>query len=148
MPEPAASNLLAIDYGERTIGVAVANSLIAAARPLAPLSNGSRAQLAAAISRLISDWRPATIVIGLPLDSHGEDTDMSRRIRRFAAWLAELAPTASIRLHDERLSSEHAAREFASRRQSGRARRRDAARLDSVAAALILDSWMSEHPHV
>jgi len=144
MPEPSAGNWLAIDYGERTIGVAVGHPLTGSAQPLAPIRNTSKTHLEQALRSLIKQWQPGAIIVGLPLDHSGQETSMSRRIRGFANWLAGLTPDTRIHLQDERLSSEHAAREFASRRRAGRARQRDAARLDSVAAAKILESWMSE----
>ncbi len=147
MPESAAGNWLAIDYGKRTIGLAVGHPLTGSARPLPPIRNTSKAHLEANLLEQLRQWRPSAVVVGLPLDHAGNDTDMSRHIRGFANWLAELAPEVRICLHDERLSSEHAAQEFARRRQAGRARRRDAARLDSVAAAKILESWMSHQGH-
>jgi putative holliday junction resolvase len=148
MPEKADGNWLAIDFGERTIGLAVAHPLTGSARPLDPVRNTSAEGVDMALASLIRQWRPAGIVVGLPLDGQGNDTAMSRRIRQFAGRLAELAPDVPISLHDERLSSAAAADEFAHRRSQGRARRRDAARLDSLAAAQILDSWIVEHGKV
>lgn len=145
MPERADGNWLAIDYGERTIGLAVAHPLTGSARPLEPVRNTSVDGVDKALCEQIRQWRPTCIVIGLPLNGDGNDTAMSRKVRTFAVRLAGLAPGVAVSLHDERLSSEAAATEFAQRRGQGRARRRDAARLDSLAAALILDSWMREH---
>ena len=147
MPETADGNWLAIDYGERTIGLAVAHILTGSARPLDPVKNTSIEGVDKALSEQIRQWRPSRIVVGLPLDGEGNDTAMSRKVRTFANRLAELAPQVQISLHDERLSSDAAAAEFARRRNQGRARRSDAARLDSMAAALILDSWIREHGH-
>jgi putative Holliday junction resolvase len=146
MPEAAAAgNWLAIDYGEQTIGLAVGHLLTGSARPLAPVRNQVRDQLKGSIEGVLKDWRPTRIIVGLPLSGAGEETPMSGKARKFASWLSEIAPQARICLHDERLSSEAAASEFALRRNQGRARQRDAAHLDSMAAALILESWMSEH---
>lgn len=148
MPELRPGNWLGIDYGERLVGVAVAHPLTGSARPIEPIRNTSPQALEQAIGQLVRDWQPVRMVIGLPLASSGEETTMSQRIRGVASRIAELAPGVEIVLHDERMSSEAAAREFAQRRQQGRARRRDAARMDSLAAALILESWMTEHGKV
>ncbi len=148
MPEGAGSgNWLGIDFGKRKLGLAVAHPLTGSARPLETLRYSEVTQLEAGLLRVIKEWRPAIIVVGLPLDGEGRDTDMSRRVRAFIERLASLAPMAEIRLHDERLTSHAAAGAFAERREQGRARRRDAAHLDSLAAALILDSWIAEHDH-
>lgn len=103
--------------------------------------------LLAGLATVLRQWRPGRIIIGLPLAADGAETDMSRQVRGFARQVAGLAPDSSICFHDERMSSQEAASGFAQRREQGRARRRDAARLDSMAAALILESWMREHGH-
>jgi len=144
---PDSGNWLGLDYGERVLGLAVAHPLTGSPRPLPPLANRGRESLAPALSEVFSEWRPATIVIGLPLNADGTDTPMSRRVRKVARWIGELTPETRIDLHDERLTSESAARRFAERRKAGRARRRDAADMDSIAAVLILESWMSEQGH-
>lgn len=138
-------NLLGIDYGARTVGLAVAHPLTGSARPLAPIVYRQAEGLAHEMRQVLKDWKPALIVLGLPLDGAGNDTEMSRRIRAFAEELAAWAPAARLVFQDERLTSEAAARVFAERRSQGRARRRDAAQLDSLAATMILEAWMTEH---
>jgi putative holliday junction resolvase len=136
---------LAVDYGEKTIGLAVAHPLTGSARPLPPMQNIDRTHLAGPVQKLLTEWRPERVIIGLPLDGEGGETRMSGKVREFADWLSALMPGTEISFQDERLTSEAAAREFALRRGQGRARRRDSARLDSMAAALILEAWMTEH---
>lgn len=143
MPESGA--LLGIDYGTRTAGLAIGHRLTGSARPLQPIRYRRPEVLLTELAAVISQWKPERIVVGLPLNGDGEETTMSRAIRDFAAHLAEIAPGHPVEFHDERMSSEQAARGFAERREQGRARRRDAERLDSMAAALILESWMSQH---
>ncbi|TVS13700.1 MAG: Holliday junction resolvase RuvX [Wenzhouxiangella sp.] len=145
MPESGA--LLAIDYGTRKVGLAIGHRLTGSAQPLEPIRYRQTAALFDAIRQRLEQWQPGRIVVGLPLAGDGSETDMSRAVRKFAVQLAELDPRSEICFHDERMSSQNAARGFAERRSQGRARKRDAARLDSMAAALILESWMSEHPH-
>jgi putative Holliday junction resolvase len=145
MPE-AAGALLGIDYGQRTVGLAIGHSLTGSARPLEPVRYRDEAGLLERLDDIIAQWRPGHIVIGLPLAGDGSESDMSRRVRDFAHRVSERHPDRPVRLHDERLTSRAAAEHHAARRQQGRARRGDAARLDSVAASLILESWMAEHP--
>jgi putative Holliday junction resolvase len=145
MPERGA--LLAIDYGTRKAGLAIGHHLTGSAQPLEPIRYRQAEALLAALQQVVQRWRPGRIIIGLPLAADGAETDMSRSVRAFADQLSVLAPDCPISLHDERMSSQEAARGFAQRREQGRARRRDAARLDSMAAALILESWISEHRH-
>ncbi|NEZ02872.1 Holliday junction resolvase RuvX [Wenzhouxiangella sp. XN201] len=145
MPEPAGT-LLGIDFGLRTVGLAVGHHLTGSARPLEPIRYRDTDSLMEQLDDVLSQWRPALLVIGLPLGGDGDESDMSRRVRDFASRLAKRHDAIDIRFHDERLTSHAAAEHHASRRQQGRAKRRDAERLDSVAASLILESWMGEHP--
>lgn len=145
MPEPAGA-LLGIDFGQRTVGIAVGHRLTGSARPLEPVRYRDDDSLMSQLDTVMRQWRPALVVIGLPLAGDGSETDMSRRVRDFATRLGERQDGIDIRFQDERLTSQGAAERHASRRQQGRAKRSDAKRLDSVAACLILESWMGENP--
>lgn len=145
MPEPAGA-LLGIDFGQRTVGVAVGHRLTGSARPLDPIRHRDTDALMMQLDSVMGQWRPGVVVIGLPLAADGSESDMSRRVRDFAERLLERHPGIDVRFQDERLTSHAAAERHASRRQQGRARQRDARRLDSVAASLILESWMGENP--
>lgn len=145
MPEPVSGPWLAIDYGARVVGVAMAHPLTGTARPLAPLPHTSTERLDQDLKLLIGEWRPSHVVVGLPLAKDGTESSMSKRVRKFAAALSRNHAELGVELQDERMTSELAARQFAERRRSGRARKKDAANLDSVAAAVILDAWMRDH---
>ncbi|RFF32506.1 Holliday junction resolvase RuvX [Wenzhouxiangella sediminis] len=145
MPEPA-SALLGIDFGQRTVGLAIGHRLTGSARPLDPVRYRDTDSLMAQLDAVLGQWRPSVAVLGLPLAGDGSESDMSRRVRDFAARLARQYPDIEFRFQDERLTSHAAAQRHASRRQQGRAKRSDARRLDSVAASLILESWMAENP--
>lgn len=144
MPESRSGALLGIDYGQRCAGLAVGHRLTGSARPLEPIRYRNAEALDRGIDAAAAQWRPERVVIGLPLAGDGSETDMSRRVREFARQIESRLGVA-VSLHDERLTSHAAAERHAGRRREGRARRRDADQLDSVAAALILESWMSEH---
>jgi len=122
----------------------MAHPMTGTARPLAPVMHHSSTQLDQDIDRLISEWQPSDLVVGLPLAKNGSESPMSRRVRQFVKALAAANPELNIELQDERMTSEIAARQFADRRRAGRARRKDAASLDSHAAAVILDAWMRD----
>jgi putative holliday junction resolvase len=137
-------NLLAFDYGSKRIGVAVGNSLTGAAQPLEPLNGRDVAGLPAVIKRLLGDWQPARLIVGLPLDMEGKTTTSTEAARAFAKVLREQSDLP-VELHDERLTTREAEAVFRNARQGGQARRKHAAKLDSVAAALILESWLREN---
>jgi putative holliday junction resolvase len=145
MPDRSGGALIGIDYGKRKVGLAVGHALTASARPLDPIRYSDEKALFSALADVFRQWRPARVVVGLPLGADGADSDMTRTVRDFARRLSNEHPDLTVDLHDERLTSHAAAGAFAGRREAGRARKRDAQRLDSVAAALILESWMAEH---
>ncbi len=145
MPDRKAGALIGIDYGTRKVGLAVGHALTASARPLEPIRYSDETALFSALAEVFRQWRPGRVIVGLPLGAEGADSDMTRTVREFARRLSAEHPDLNIDLHDERLTSHAAAGAFANRREAGRARKRDAQRLDSVAAALILESWMAEH---
>lgn len=141
MPEGA---LLCFDYGRRRIGVAVGQALTGTASALATVSQGAEPDWQA-IDRLVRDWRPSVLVVGLPLDAEGNETEMSSEARAFGASLGQRY-ALEVFFHDERLSSAAAGEQFARARSEGLARRRDAQRLDARAAQIILENWLQSQP--
>lgn len=147
MPETdrPAGTWLGFDFGLKRIGVAVGQTTTGTARPLAVVRHGKRAPDWAHLDRLLAEWQPAGLLVGLPLGPDAEATPMSDRARAFGEGLRERSglPLAWC---DERLSSRAAERRFADRRAAGVARRRDAALLDAMAAAIVLENWLQSHP--
>jgi putative holliday junction resolvase len=140
--DPAAS-VLAFDFGTRNIGVAVGNRL-SGARALTTIANGATPDWQR-LDALIKEWRPAHLVVGLPLGMDGFEQAMTRTARDFGATLGERYGLA-IKLVDERLTSVEASRRFAARRAAGAARRKDAQALDAIAAEIILENWFAAQP--
>ncbi len=79
--------LLAFDYGTKKIGVAIGNTLTRQARPLEILTPVTRQQRFAAIGRLLAEWQPQRVIVGLPLTMEGSEQYASLRCRRFAHQL-------------------------------------------------------------
>ena len=143
MPESGDSVVLGIDYGARRIGVATGNTFTGTAQPLETVRHDG--EPFDALDRLIREWRPRRIIVGLPLTADGEDSATTRAARAFADTLRERHPGIDVHLQDERYSSRVADDRFVAARRAGRARRRDARNLDSVAAAVIVESWLAAH---
>lgn len=141
MPE-GAGVWLGLDFGQRRIGLATGQPLTGTAQPLRTIHHSG--DPFAELDALIREWRPAGIVVGLPLAADGSDSPMSAAVRAFSEVLGEHHPGVPIELHDERFSSREADARFAVARREGRARRRGARELDSHAAAVILESWLAE----
>ncbi len=144
-PRPDGS-LLGFDFGWRRIGVAVGQTATASASALCTVSHSEQPDWQA-ISKLVEEWRPAGLVVGLPLDAGGHETQMSRAARRFGLEL-EQRFQKPVYFIDERLTSVQAGAEFAQARAAGRARRKDARKLDAVAAKIILENYLQSLPGV
>jgi putative Holliday junction resolvase len=142
MPEPAIPRgyILCFDFGLRRIGVAIGQTATFTANSLQTVSHRQRPDWPA-IDRLVAEWKPSTLLVGLPLGSEGEETDMSKAARRFGAALQKRYSLDTF-YADERLSSRAAEDRFAERRASGELRRKDSVQLDAMAAQVILENWL------
>ena len=121
------SSFLAFDFGTRRIGVATGNTLTGSAEPLRTVGAGGEAAFDA-IGRLVDEWRPDALVVGVPVHPDGAAHENTRRARRFAR---QLHGRFHLPVHevDERYSTTEA-------RAEGR---RD---LDAAAAAIILEQFL------
>jgi putative Holliday junction resolvase len=131
--------VLAFDFGEKRIGVAVGDRAVGIAHPLATIAAEDNRSRFAAIAALIEEWRPDAMVVGVPSHDDGREHAVGRLARRFARRL-EGRFGITTHLADERLSS-HAAE--ASLREAGTARRRIRRSLDAAAAQVILQAYFS-----
>jgi putative holliday junction resolvase len=145
MPEPSRPKIvLAFDFGLRRIGVACGDTLSRNASPLEAVPvdlSGPRWQV---IASLLRDWQPDMLVVGLPYNVDGSDSEQTRAARGFAADLG-IRYALEVALVDERYSSLEAAARLKSARESGLRRRRVAkSDVDAAAACVILERWLSE----
>jgi putative pre-16S rRNA nuclease len=135
--------LLAFDFGLRRLGLATANLTTRTASPLTTLRVDRQIPWAD-IDRVVADWRPDQLVVGLP---EGEGAaSVARTIRDFVEQLRERyrLPVATV---DETLTSVAAQAEIVSARRSGFLRRRVGRdSTDRVAACLIAEQWMAALP--
>ena len=150
VPRVASGTILAFDFGERFIGIAVGDTQTAIAHPLDMIDAEANAERFARIGRLIEEWRPALLVVGLPLARDGTEHDLTRRARRFAQQLKGRFGLA-VDFADERYTSTAAeeslrdmAREgqAARERQAGRGGRGGKNDSHALAAQLILQAYL------
>lgn len=137
--------VLGFDYGARRIGVASGNAISQSARPLPIIMVNSGEPDWIRVNALLTEWKPDALIVGLPLTLDGGEQKITKATRKFAATLGHRSGLP-VHLVDERHTSQEAARQFASQRKAGAARRRDAANIDSLAAAVILESWLIQTP--
>ena len=126
---PERGTVLAFDFGIKRIGVAVGEAELRTAHPLPAISRFED------IPSLVSEWRPARLVVGLPVREAGEHP-LAKRVERFARRLEGRfrLPVARV---DERFSSVEAESRLRGVRKKA---------VDSVAAQLILEQYFDEKP--
>lgn len=146
MPE---GTVLAFDFGEKRIGIATGETLLASAHPLAVIRAESNDDRFAAIGKLIAEWQPVQLVVGLPTHADGTPHEMTRLATKFAERLKRRF-NLPVAFADERLTSldaESRLRE-AGKKFGGRNSKSAKPLLDAVAAQLILQTWFESPHHV
>lgn len=132
------ARVLAVDPGEKRIGVAVSDLTATIAGPLGVVAHVSRAVDAAQVAHLAQEHQAALIVVGQPLDSDGEIGPAARKAGRFAEALREHT-SIPVRLWDETGSTAEAR---SARIQMGVKRAKRAGHLDEMAATVILQTFL------
>lgn len=134
--------VLAFDFGEKRIGVATGETLLGSAHPLTVIRAESNDDRFAAIAKLIAEWQPERLVVGLPTHVDGTPHEMTRLAAKFGERLQRRFQLP-VSFADERLSSLDAEVRL---RETGRNAKSAKPLLDAVAAQLILQTWF-ENPH-
>lgn len=132
-----AGSVLAFDFGEKRVGVAVGDFELRIAHPLTTIDDEDNASRFAAIGALVQEWQPVRFVVGLPSHADGTEHEVSRLARRFAQRL-EGRFGIPVSLVDERLTSVAAESRL---RESGSRAHRIASAIDAAAAQEILQSY-------
>ncbi len=132
--------MLAFDFGEVRIGVAGGSMELGIATPLATVTGAGNDEKFAAIGKLIQEWQPTQLVVGLPSHLDGTEHELSRLSRTFANRLNGRfgLPVALV---DERLTSVEADSLLSEAQTFGKKRK---AALDQVAAMRILQCWFDQ----
>jgi putative Holliday junction resolvase len=132
--------VLAFDFGMRRIGVAVGQQVTNSASPLGIVRNGEAGPDWDRVGRLIREWRPARLVVGMPYNADGTPSEMSNVVRSFVADLGRFdLPVETV---DERYSSLEAEAALRTQRDAGQRGRVNKATIDAGAAVLIAERWL------
>ncbi len=136
-------SVLAFDYGTRNIGVASGQTLTGSSSELPPLRARDGIPDWDELGHLLGEYKPDLVLVGLPLNMDDSDSDLSLRARKFANRVHGRFGV-QVELVDERLSTFEAKQEAASRGHKGNYRN---APIDSIAARLLVESWLREQGH-
>jgi len=130
--------LLAIDYGERFLGVAVSDIMWHISTPLFPIDSKS-CNAFQALGVLIDQHACGGIVVGYPINMNGSEGPSCERVREFCEKLKKFFSSLPIGLYDERLSTVSAERNMIEADMSRKKRKQ---KVDSLAASYILQGTL------
>lgn len=136
--KPRLVRAAAIDLGAVRVGLAVADDLGLLAHPRPFLDGKNQAALLRKLQALQTEEKLEVFVLGLPRELNGREGPAARRARAFAAKLEQATP-AKVELYDEWLSTREAAGRL---RAQGLNAKEQRGRIDSAAAAILLQSWL------
>ena len=131
---PSGLRLLGLDLGEKTIGLALSDTLLSIATPMQTLKRGKFAADAAQLDIIISAQAVGGLVVGLPLNMDGSDGPSAQSARAFARNWTARSPLPVV-MQDERLSTSAVTRTLL---EADASRRRRGQVVDKMAAAYIL----------
>lgn len=134
--------VIGFDFGEKRIGVAVGELETRLANPLTTISEEATDRRFAAIEKLLNEWKPVLLVVGLPVSMDGTEHKLTLLARKFANRLNGRF-ALPVEFCDERLSSAVADDMLRDLGLKARARKTP---LDAVAAQQILQAWLDQHP--
>ncbi|HDR0642291.1 Holliday junction resolvase RuvX [Pasteurella multocida] len=129
--------VLAFDFGTKSIGCAVGQSITGTAQALPAFKAQDGIPNWDAIGKCLAEWQPDRVVVGLPLNMDGSEQDLTVRARKFAHRLHGRFGVA-VELQDERLTTTEARAEIFGR---GGYKALSKSKVDGISACLILESW-------
>ena len=141
MKEIGNRSLMGFDFGTRSIGIATGQEVTGTASPLTPLKAKEGIPDWVQLEKLLKEWQPDLLIVGLPLNMDGTEQEMTVRARKFGQRLHGRFGF-QVEFKDERLTTTDAkARLF----EQGGYKALGKSRVDAVSAQLILESWMESH---
>lgn len=133
--------ILCFDFGLRRIGVAVGQDVTGSASPLGVVANRADGIDHEHIARLIAEWHPTSLVVGMPAHADGSPSGLHESVNAFISDLARYGlPVATV---DERYTSIEAERALKEARAGGRVGRISKEMIDSAAAVFIAERFLA-----
>ncbi|UEA16753.1 Holliday junction resolvase RuvX [Pasteurella canis] len=132
---------LAFDFGTKSIGCAVGQSITGTAQALPAFKAKDGTPNWQQVEQCLMEWKPNIIIVGLPLNMDGSEQDLTLRAKKFANRLHGRFGIR-VELQDERLTTVQARAEIF---EYGGYRALDKSKVDSISACLILESWFEEN---
>jgi putative Holliday junction resolvase len=142
MKASATQTVIAVDFGTRRIGIAVGSMVTGTSSAITTLLARSGEPDWPELDKIIREWQPEVIVVGMPYNMDGSESEMTALVREFAEVLIERYHLP-VDTADERLTSAEASSILKEQRRLGlRQKKVEKTDIDSLAACLIAESWM------
>nr|WP_286306085.1 MULTISPECIES: Holliday junction resolvase RuvX [Methylophaga] len=135
-----ARTLLGFDFGMKNIGIAVGQELTATANPLTAIKARDGIPDWSHIEKLLKEWQPDLLIVGLPLNMDGTEQEMTAAAKRFGNRLNGRF-NIPVEWQDERLTTYEALDQMGIRSKMDSRQRSD---VDQLSAQLILQSWLNQ----
>lgn len=132
--------ILGFDFGMKNIGIAVGQELTHTANPLTAIKARDGIPDWEQIHKLLDEWKPQLLIVGLPLNMDGTEQDMTAAARRFGNRLHGRF-NIPVEWQDERLTTYEALDQMGIRSKMDSRQRSD---VDQLSAQLILQSWLNQ----
>lgn len=134
------STVLVFDFGLQRTGVAVGNTIVGTASALQTLQSINQKPDWDTITRLINEWRPSQLVVGMPRNLDGEDVPITPSVEKFCNQLRGRY-NLPVDEANEQFTSIEAGRRLKEVRQAGRKRKVRKEELDQLSAVIIFENW-------
>jgi putative Holliday junction resolvase len=133
-------NIIGFDFGEKRIGVAIGNNISKSAQALITIESASSNQKFEAIQKIMDEWQPVSIVVGVPFNVDGSEHNVTNLCKKFAKQL-EQKYALPIHLIDERYTSIEASYEIHDKKIDLKKKK---LLIDQIAAKIILQSYLDQ----
>ena len=130
--------VLAVDYGERRTGIAVSDEIGITAQGLETIEVKDESEILSRVAQIAKETGAGTIVVGLPLNMDGTESEKSRKVREFGALLAE-ETSLPVLFRDERMTSKQAQRVM---HELNKKTFKNKPMIDRISATLILQEYL------
>jgi len=142
-PDLGPKTILAVDFGLRRIGIAVGQSITGSASPLGVVRNGEEGPDFDSLGKLIDEWQPSLLVVGMPRHIDETPSDMTAHVESFIEELRRY--NLPIETIDERNTSTEARTVLKNARATGSRGRIRKEMVDSAAAVFIAERYLTSH---
>ena len=133
-------NIIGFDFGQKRIGVAIGNNISKSAQALITIESASSNQKFEAIQKIMDEWQPVSIVVGVPFNVDGSEHKVTNLCKKFAKQL-EQKYALPIHLIDERYTSIEANYEIQDKKIDLKKKK---LLIDQIAAKIILQSYLDQ----